>query len=99
MFENSYAFSAILVTHTLVEGKAKNIYTGKVSHVCFSLLKSVFAHNQSNRSGSHWYLNGILALFLCSCRKQDVPSTLYHCKEISVHETRDQCVSAPREKT
>lgn len=71
----------------------------KGSHVCSSLLNSIFAHNLSNSSGSHWHPKGVLAPFLCSCRRQDVLSTLYHRKEIPAHETRDQCVSPPGEKT
>lgn len=39
-----------------------------------------------------------LALFLCSCRRQAVPSTLYQWKEIPVHETWGQCVSPLGEK-
>lgn len=72
---------------------------GKGSHVCSSLLNNIFAHNLSYSSGSHWHPKGVLALFLCSCRRQDVLSTLYRWKEIPGHETRDQCVSPPGEKT
>lgn len=92
-FENSNnIFFFILVKHTHMEVKVQK-YMGKGSNLCSSLLTSTFAHVSQTALEVT-----VLALFLCSCRRQDVPSTLYQCKEIPAHETWGQYVSPLGEK-
>lgn len=78
-FENSNnTFFVILHKSMLVEVKAKTHIFGVVNHMCSSFLNSTSIQNLCNSSESHWHLKGVLALFLCSCGRQDVLSTFYH---------------------